>query len=88
MTGVIIFIGAKGARRKTAMVYAKMLRHTCPPHVARMIQCMVLTTVYAVSNRCALYPCDLSGLGAMGGLQFSSRHQPPRRGRGVREGGV
>ena len=23
----------------------------------------------------------------MGGLKFSSRHQPPRRGRGVREGG-
>ena len=31
--------------------YIIRLMHACPPHVARMMQCMVLTRVYALSNR-------------------------------------
>ena len=33
------------------MVYVKRVMHACPPHVAKMIQRMVLTRVYALSSK-------------------------------------
>ena len=56
VTRTISSIGTKGARRKiwSTMVYVKRAMHACKPHVARMMQCMVLTRVYALSNMYAV----------------------------------
>ena len=48
MARAIIFNCAKGVRRKilSTLVSVKRELHACPPHAARMIQCMVLIMVY------------------------------------------
>ena len=56
MTEAIISVAAKCTRRKvlSTNVYAKRVMHACPPHVAGMIPCVVLTRGYASSSRYAV----------------------------------
>ena len=50
MTVTRISIGSKGVRRKLSMVVdIKMVMHACPLHVAKMMQCMLLTRVYILT---------------------------------------
>ena len=70
MTQAIISIGAKGTRREilSPMVYAKKVMHACPPHVARMIPCMGLTRVYALSSTYAVTLVTQVAVGLGSGL--------------------
>ena len=61
MTEAITSVGAKGTTRSlfTTMVFVKRLMHACPPHVSRMIQCMVFAKVEASRS---IFPCHLSSI--------------------------